>query len=324
MAGLYSAVDEDTALEAVDAAWDAGIRYFDTAPHYGLGLSERRLGRALAARPRDDYVVSTKVGRLLVPNPECGHVRDRAEGFDVAAAEHRVWDFSADGVRRSLESSLGRLGMDRVDAVLIHDPDHHWRQAIEKAYPALDELRHQGVIGAVGAGMNQWQMLADFVQYADLDFVLVAGRYTLLDQSALDVLLRLCADRGVSAVAASVFNSGLLATAEPQPHATFDYAPVPAAMLERAKRIAAVCASHDVSLPQAALAFPLAHPAVVSVLVGMRSASEVTTDVALAASPVPPGLWHDLADAGLLRRDAPTPAVPPAPPAPPALRVVRR
>jgi len=306
---LYREVDEQTAAGAVNAAWRAGVRFFDTAPHYGLGLSERRLGRALAARPRADFVVSTKVGRLLVPRAG-GSGRD-TEGFDVPASYRRQWDFSAEGVRRSLTESLHRLGLDRVDIALLHDPDDHWRQAVEQAYPALHELRATGTVGAIGAGMNQWRMLAELVRHTDLDTVLLAGRYTLLDQSALDVLLPLCVERGVSVIAAGVFNSGLLATATPRSGATYDYAPGPPAMIERARRIAAVCGRHGVTLPQAALWFPAGHPAVASVLVGMRSPAEVAGNLALAARPVPDELWAELVAEGLLRPDAPTPRATP-------------
>jgi D-threo-aldose 1-dehydrogenase len=301
---LYRAVEEETAAGAVSAAWRAGVRFFDTAPHYGLGLSEQRLGRALAARPRDDFVVSTKVGRVLVRTAGGGM---DTEGFEVPAGHRRVWDFSADGVRRSLAASLGRLGLARVDVALLHDPDDHWREALEQAYPALHELRAAGTVGAIGAGMNQWRVLADLVRHTDLDVVLLAGRYTLLDQSALDVLLPLCERHGVSVIAAGVFNSGLLATAAPRQDATYDYAPGPPELIERARRIAAVCGRHGVSLPQAALAFPTGHPAVTSVLVGMRSAAEVAANVDLAATPVPAELWAELISDGLLRPDAPIP-----------------
>jgi D-threo-aldose 1-dehydrogenase len=281
---LFSAVSDEEALAAVDAAWDAGVRYFDTAPHYGLGLSERRLGAALRRRPRAEYVLSTKVGRLLVPH--AGGGRDD-EGFDVPATHRRVWDFSRDGVRRSLEQSLERLGLDSVDVALIHDPEHHWRQAVSEACPALAELRDQGVIKAIGVGMNQWRMPAAFVRETDLDVILLAGRYTLLDQSAAAELLPLCLERGVPVLAAGVFNSGVLAT--------HDHVPAPPELLDRARRIAGVCERHGVTLPQAALAFPLRHPAVAAVVVGMRSAAEVERNRALAANPVPEALWSDLA-----------------------------
>ncbi|MBG0832208.1 aldo/keto reductase [Planomonospora sp. ID67723] len=297
---LFTAVDDDTAQAAVDAAYDAGIRLFDTAPHYGLGLAERRLGAALASRPRDSYTLSTKVGRLLVPSAPGGRApagRD-GEGFDVPADLHRVRDYSRDGVRRSLEESLDRLGLDAVDIVLIHDPDEHWEQAVSEAYPALAELRDQGVVKAIGAGMNQWEMLTRFVRETDLDVVMLAGRHTLLDQSGTRGLLPLCRERGVSVLAAGVFNSGLLATDEPS--GTYDYAPAPGSLLARARSIAAVCERHGVTLPQAALSFPLRHPAVVSVVAGARSAAEVARNAALTARPVPEALWDDLATEGLI------------------------
>ncbi|GLW06206.1 oxidoreductase [Microtetraspora sp. NBRC 13810] len=292
---LFTAVSDEQARAAVDAAWAAGVRLYDTAPHYGLGLSERRLGAALRDRPRDSYVLSTKVGRLLVPDDRGG--RDD-QGFDVPATTRREWDFSAAGVRRSLEESLERLGLDSVDVALLHDPDDHWKQAVEEAYPALAELRDQGVIKAVGVGMNQWRMLSGFVRETGVDVILLAGRYTLLDQSALAELLPLCAERGVSVLAGGVFNSGVLATHEPG--GTFDYAPAPTPIVQRARRIAAVCERHGVTLPQAAMAFPLRHPAVASIVVGTRSAEEVGRNVSLLADPVPAELWPDLAAEGLI------------------------
>jgi D-threo-aldose 1-dehydrogenase len=295
---LYRAVDDAVAWRAVDAAWRAGIRYYDTAPHYGLGLSERRLGAALAGRPRGDFTVSTKVGRVLVPSPKTAHLRDKEAGFDVPADHARWWDFSADGVRRSLESSLIRLGVDRVDLVLIHDPDDHWQQAVGEAYPALHDLRAQGVVGAIGVGMNQWPMLERFVVETDIDAVMVAGRYTLLDQSAAQSLLPRCLERGVSVVAAGVFNSGVLAT--DQPGRTYDYRTVPDALYARAVRIAEVCRHHGVTLPQAAVAFVARHPAVASVVIGACSAEQMSTNADLAATPVPDALWDGLVAEGLL------------------------
>jgi D-threo-aldose 1-dehydrogenase len=191
---LYHAIDDDDATATVNEAWDSGIRYFDTAPHYGLGLSERRLGAALRTRPRHEYVVSTKVGRLLEPVPAGSGARDD-QGFDVPATHRRVWDFSRDGVLRSVEASLQRLGLDRIDVLFLHDPDDHWRQAIDEAYPALAQLRDEGVVTAIGAGMNQAEMLADFVRHTDMDLIMLAGRYTLLEQGALDEFLPSFADR---------------------------------------------------------------------------------------------------------------------------------
>ncbi|AXB47576.1 aldo/keto reductase [Amycolatopsis albispora] len=301
LGNLYTAITDDEAAATVDRAWAEGVRYFDTAPHYGLGLSERRLGAALAGRPRHEFVVSTKVGRLLEPDPAGAGRRDD-QGFDVPAAYRRVWDFSRDGVRRSLEASLSRLGLDRVDVVYVHDPDAHFTAALDEALPALCELRDQGVIGAVGVGMNQAAMPAEFVRRADLDVVLVAGRYTLLDQRALDELLPLCLDRGVPVVAAGVFNGGILAT--PAPGTMYDYAEAPPGLVATAERVAEVCARHGVELPQAAVALPATHPAVATVLLGAQSSAQVSANLARARRPVPPGLWVELIEAGLLRPDA--------------------
>jgi len=294
---LFTAVTDDDARAAVDAAWDGGIRFFDTAPHYGLGLSERRLGAALRDRPRGDYVISTKVGRLLEPAPSTGPGaagRD-AEGFDVLSGLVRRFDFSADGVRRSLAASLGRLGLDRVDIALIHDPDAHGKQALREAYPALEGLRAEGVVGAIGVGMNQTEMLTRFVRETDIDVVLVAGRYTLLDQSAADTLLPAAVERGVSVIAGGVFNSGVLAA--PAPDATFDYATAPGSLISRALRLQEICAESGVPLRAAAARFPLAHPAVASVLIGARSAAEVTDAITLRGLDIPAELWEFLATA---------------------------
>ncbi|RKS09705.1 D-threo-aldose 1-dehydrogenase [Nocardiopsis sp. Huas11] len=297
LGNLSEAVDEDTAAGAVRAAWEAGLRLFDTAPHYGLGLSERRLGRVLADLPREGYTLSTKVGRILEPTPERARERDD-QGFDVPAAHTRRWDFSADGVRRSLEGSLERLGLDRVDLLLIHDPDDHGRQALEEAYPALHELRSQGVVGAIGAGMNQAAMLERFATETDVDALLLAGRHTLIEQA--DSLLAACLERGVSVLAGGVFNSGLLAHDHPPPEATYDYRRAPAGVRERALRIAATARRHGVSLPQAAIAFTASHPAVASVVLGMRTAEQVRRNAALAARAVPAALWSELVEEGLL------------------------
>ncbi|WP_244943305.1 aldo/keto reductase, partial [Streptomyces inhibens] len=228
LAGLYTPVSEETAAATVEAAWDVGIRCYDTAPHYGLGLSERRLGEALRTKPRDSYTLSTKVGRLLEPHTGGGD--DLAHGFAVAATHRRVWDFSADGVRRSLEDSLTRLGLDRIDIALLHDPDDHEEQAFREAYPALERLRAEGVVRAIGAGMNEAAMLTRFVTDTDVDAVLCAGRYTLLEQPALDQLLPAAAARGKSVIIGGVFNSGLLA--DPKPGATYNYAKAPGELLD--------------------------------------------------------------------------------------------
>lgn len=272
-------VTDAQAAEAVDAAWAVGIRSFDTAPFYGLGGSERRLGAALRERPRAEYVVSTKVGRLLTGDPETGW----------------QWDFSRDGIRRSLDASLTRLGLDAVDVALVHDPDEHCREALDSAFPALHELRGQGVIRAIGAGMNQSAMLERFARECDLDCVLVAGRYTLLDRDAETTLLPTCLDRGISVLAAGVLNSGVLA--EPDAAAaTYDYRPVTSDVRRQARALATAAAAHGVPLVAAALQFPLHHPAVASVLVGCRSADEVEENARLFRQPVPKNLWPSLLD----------------------------
>ncbi|NGO69200.1 aldo/keto reductase [Streptomyces sp. SB3404] len=312
LGNLYAPVSEEQARGAVDAAWDAGIRYFDTAPHYGLGLSERRLGAALRDRPRAAYTLSTKVGRLLVPGGPGG--RDAAGGFAVPADRRRVWDFSADGVRRSLAESLERLGLDRVDVVYLHDPDDHTRQALREGYPALERLRAEGAVGAIGVGMNQPGTPARFLRETDIDAVLLAGRYTLLDDGGARELLPQAAARGRAVVIGGVFNSGLLA--DPRPGAAFDYRPAPDAVLARALRLKEVTARHGVPLRAAALRFPLAHPAVACVLAGGRSAAEVRDARAMLDTPVPAALWEDLRAEGLLAWHLPTPEGAPGPDCP--------
>ncbi len=303
---LYRAIDDDGARRAVDAAWDVGVRYFDTAPHYGLGLSERRLGAALRGRPRGDFVLSTKVGRLLEPWPEGGSDLEIG-GYDVPATVRRVWDFSAEGVQRSLEQSLERLGMDRADIVYLHDPDDHWAEAVGQAFPALADLRAQGVIGRIGVGMNQSQMPARFVREVDVDVVMLAGRYTLLEQPALEDLLPLAAERNVPVVAVGMFNSGLLSRHVVPDDAKYNYAPAPAELVDRARRLAAVCARFGTSLPRAAIHFPFGHPAVTTVAVGARTAEQISAAAAWLADPVPAELWDALVTEGLLGADIPVP-----------------
>jgi D-threo-aldose 1-dehydrogenase len=291
---LYQvATEEEESTAAVNAAWDDGIRYFDTAPHYGLGLSERRLGRALAGRPRDEYLVSTKVGRALVPTPENADQMDE-HGFRVPATHRREWDFSRDGILRSLEQSLERLGLDRVDIVYLHDPDDHWDQASAEGIPALIELRDQGVIRAIGAGMNQSAMLTEFVRRCDIDIVMLAGRYTLLDRSAAADLLPLAEERGVAVVAAAVYNSGLLSRAEVPDDTTFNYLPAPAELVAKARAVAEVCRAHGVTLPDAAVQFALRQPSVVSVVLGTRTAEQAHQGVERYDVDIPEALWADI------------------------------
>jgi D-threo-aldose 1-dehydrogenase len=309
LGNLYHATTDAQGLAAVDGAWHAGVRYFDTAPHYGLGLSERRLGRALARRPRDDFVLSTKVGRLLVDDPSGAGRRDD-EGFDVPATARRVWDFSGDGVLRSIEDSLKRLGTDRVDIVFLHDPDDHWEEAMREGLPALAQLRSEGVVTAIGAGMNQSAMLTRFVREADMDVVMVAGRYTLLEHGALRDLLPAAVEHGVAVIAAGVLGTGLLADARPTAEAKYNYTDAPAHMLDKAQRIAAACARHDTTLPAAALQFPLAHPSIASVVIGVQDGEQMRDNEASFRREVPRALWDELRAEGILPAEAPVPGDP--------------
>ncbi len=290
---IWRARSDEEVAAGLAAAWDRGIRYFDTAPHYGLGLSERRVGTALQNRPRDEYVLSTKVGRLLEPNPAPTGSDLAVGGFDVPDDLHRVRDYSADGVRRSLEASLERLGADRVDIVLVHDPDDYVDQALTEAIPALVALREQGVIGAVGVGMNQWQAPLRAVNETDVDVVMIAGRWTLADRSAQPLVDR-CAERGVAVLAAAPFNSGLLARPRPAEDATFNYEQAPRQMLERARALADVCDSAGTSLPHAAMQFPLRHPAVTSVVVGLSSGPQVDAAIERLQTPIDDEVWTRL------------------------------
>ncbi len=313
--GLFRAVSDAEAARVIDHAWQIGIRYFDSAPLYGYGNAERRLGASLRGRSRDDFVVSTKVGRLLVPvdevAPGADIDRQSRDGVDDAhyagtPAVRVVFDYSADGVMGSVEDSLGRLGLDRVDILYIHDPDDHWEDAIRGAYPALDRLRAEGVVRAIGAGMNQAEMLARFAREGDFDVFLVAGRYTLLDQAALADLLPLCVEKGISVVVGGVMNSGILA--DPRPGAMFNYAPAPPELVERAQRLRAVCERYGVALRAAAIQFPLAHPAVAALAAGVRTSEHLDDYPRLMATPIPDDLWAELRAEGLIQPGSPVPA----------------
>lgn len=296
---LFREVSDNDAQGALEAAWDSGVRYFDTAPHYGLGLSERRHGEFLSNKARSGYVLSTKVGRLIRTNPNFDGGLDD-QGFAVSARNHRVLDYSRDGTLASLEESLERLGVDAVDIVYVHDPDEYERDALEGAFPALEDLRRQGVIRSYGAGMNQSAMLARFVEHTDLDVVMCAGRFSLLDQSAAHDLLPLAKARGVSVVAAGVFNSGILATDSPQATAHYDYAPASSELIDRARAFAGACAEMGYSLPQVAAQFPLLHPSVHSVCLGARNATQAARNADLFESQVPREVYVHLVDQGLL------------------------
>jgi len=304
--GMYTEVGDRDAEETVAAAWDAGLRYFDAAPQYGRGNGETRLGRGLARYRRDDYVLSSKVGRLLRADadPHPDDFDSTGQPYDAGAPDvATVYDYSRDGVLRSIEESLIRLGTDRLDVALVHDPDDYVDDALATAFPTLIELRDQKVVSAIGAGMNQTAALERFARESDPDLFLLAGRYTLLEQTALQSFLPLCTERGIAVVAGGVFNSGLLAN--PGPQARYDYDPAPADVVARAHRLFEVCRRHDVPLKAAALQFPLAHPAVVAVLTGARSRAEIVENVELFDRSIPDELWRDLISEGLLDESAP-------------------
>jgi len=303
-AATISRVGEAQAAATLDAAWKAGIRYFDTAPWYGRGLSELRVGRLLREQPRSEFVVSTKVGRILRAN------RAGSGPFEV------VFDYSANGIQRAFEDSLQRLGLSRVDTLIVHDldfgyhaPQARWDammgQLLTSGWRALDDLRAAGTIGAIGVGINPRGMIPRFLELFDPDFFVLAGRYTLMEQDVLDDELPACVERGVSIVVGAPFNSGLLAIGA---GGTYDYATPSPERVDKVRRIATICARYDVPLPAAALQFLLAHPAVASVIPGPATPEEARSNVEAVAHPIPDGLWSDLRDARLLRSDAPVPS----------------
>lgn len=302
LGGMFGPIDDEQATAIIQHAYERGVRLFDTAPLYGYGIAERRLGHGLAGLPDDKAVVSTKVGRLLEPVEQ----PDRSFFQDALAFDVRL-DYSDEGARRSLEASLERLGRERVELLLIHDPDASsvFEQALEGAYPALVELREQGTVQAIGAGMNYVEPLLRFARSCELDCFLLAGRYTLLDQGALAELLPLCVERSISIIVGGVYNSGILA--DPRPGATFDYAPASPELVKRAQRLRAICARHGVPLRAAALQFPLAHPAVATVLLGVRSLAQLDENLGLLELPIPGELWQELKSEGLLPAEAPVP-----------------
>jgi len=301
LGGLYEAVSDTVAEATVRAALDHGLGLVDTAPLYGYGLAEQRVGRVLAERERGSFVLATKVGRLL----RNVALTEPLHPFVGAPDVSPVFDFSYDGVMRSLEESLERLSVDRVDILHIHDPDEHHDEALEGAYRALDRLRAEGTIGAVGAGMNQSAMLARFAREADFDCFLLAGRYTLLDQDALTELLPMCTQRNIAIIAGGVYNSGLLA--DPRPDAPYDYRQAPAPLLEQALQLRAVCDRHGVPLKAAAIQFPLGHPAVAGIVIGARAPDELVESIAMFRYPIPADLWGELRSEGLLGAEVPTP-----------------
>lgn len=298
---LFRALSDDDAWAVLDAAWESGIRYYDTAPHYGLGLSERRLGAFLQTKPRDEYVLSTKAGRLLRPNPAFDGGLDTANAFHVPDDLERVWDFSADGIRASLDESRERLGIERIDLLYLHDPERHDLDlALAEAFPALEQLRAEGEVAAIGIGSMVSDALAAAVRSADLDLIMVAGRYTLLEQPAAVEVLPACRERATGIVAASVFNSGLLASNEPRRDGRYEYGQLPDELWERLVRIAAVCSDHGVPLPAAAVQFPLQASGVRSVVVGGSRPEQLRQNAEYAALPIPEELWENLAAEGLI------------------------
>jgi aryl-alcohol dehydrogenase-like predicted oxidoreductase len=306
LGGMFEPVDDAAATATIDRAWELGVRLFDSAPVYGYGRSETRAGTALRPRPRSAYVLCTKVGRLIEP----GGTDTQAIWADPPSGVGPRLDYSRRAVVRSLENSLARLGLDRVDVLHIHDPDLDYATALSEAYPALADLRAAGVISAVSLGVNHADVAARFLRDAPApgpDCVLLAGRYTLLDQTGLDDLLPLCADRGVTVMAAGVFQAGLLA--EPRAGAAYGYDSVPAVVLDRVHAVRAACARFHVPPLAAAIQFPFGHPAVSSVVVGARTPHEVAHNAAMLANPIPAALWTHLKDTGLLPADVPTPVL---------------
>jgi len=315
LGNLYRPMTEKEARATLDAAWSAGCRYYDTAPLYGLGLSETRLNGFLRAKPRDSFLISTKIGRLLqLCKPS---ERSRQGAFFETPSRREVFDYSYDGVMRSLEYSLERLGLDHIDIVYAHDvdvfthgskeaSDARIREFMDGGYKALVKLRDEGAIKAIGAGINEWEVAEHLARNGDFDVFLLAGRYTLLEQEALTSFLPYCVEKKIGVVIGGPFNSGILATG-PKPGAFYNYALAPKDILERVKRIETICKKHGVKLAEAALRFPLSHPAILSVIPGGQKPSEVLRNADMLSVKIPTALWRELKAEHLLRADAPTP-----------------
>lgn len=313
LGNLYKAISDDDAYQVVEAAWDSGSRYFDTAPLYGLGLAETRMGRFLKTKNRDDYVFSTKVGRYLqVCEPE---ERTAIGKFFETPTRRQVYDYSYDGVMRSIEASFERTGLDRFDILYVHDLDIYTHGSQEAAYAYIDEfmksgyyavlsLRDQGVIKAFGGGINEWQICERLAERGDFDLFLLAGRYTLLEQEALASFLPLCQKRGIGITLGGPYNSGILARG-PSETAQYNYSNAPKEVIDKVRKINDVCESHGVKMIEAALNFPLLHPSVVSVIPGGQSVGEVNSNRAILDKSIPAALWADLKAQGLMREDAP-------------------
>ena len=279
-------LDSKTAQDTLEYAFEQGIRYFDTAPLYGSGLSEIHNGGFLSTLPRNDFVLSSKVGRLIIP------------GQDIP------FNYTKEGILRSIDESLTRLNLDSLDIVLIHDPDNHYSSALNEAFPTLAKLREQGVIKAIGAGMNQWEMLRQFAKDADFDCFLVAGRYTLLDHSALHELMPLCLEKDISLILGGPYNSGILAS-DLNTKSTYFYDPSPFEVIEKAKKIKQVCDRHHVPLKAAAIQFGLMHQSVASTIPGPRSPKEIEDNIVMASIKIEPDLWRELKQEKLIHQDCP-------------------
>lgn len=313
LGNLYHPISDYDATELLNNAWEAGFRYYDTAPHYGQGLSERRMGDLLRPRSNEPYVLSSKVGRLLKP---AGYVKER-HGFHSPMPFDITYDYSYDGVMRSYEDSLQRLGLDRIDILYMHDigrmthgdvNDHHFPISMKGGYKAMEELRRQGLIKAIGLGVNEYQVCEAALDYGDWDCFLLAGRYTLLEQESLNTFLPKCQQRNCSIIIGGAYNSGILATgtkAEETPY--YDYAPAPQSIIDKVSKLEVLCQQYQLPLPAVALQFPLAHPAVASVIPGMGSTHRVAQTIALFNTSIPTEFWTALRSSGLVHDDTPLP-----------------
>ena len=314
LGNLYRAISDDEAHAVLERAWEAGVRYYDTAPLYGFGLAETRLNRFLRDKPREDYVLSTKVGRLLHPCPPEART-GIGKWFDVPS-RREIYDYSYDGVMRSIEASMERLGVDRVDMLFVHDidvPNHGSREAVlakcdqlmAGGYHALERLRSEGTIKAFGAGVNEWEVCQHLAERGDFDLFLLAGRYTLLEQEALNSFLPLAQSRGIGIITGGPYNSGILATG-PVKGAYYNYDEAPTEILEKVRQIESLCKDHGVRLVDAAFQFPLLHPTTLSVIPGGQGQGEMESNIEAARAKIPPALWADLKSAGLMQQGAPT------------------
>ncbi len=306
LGGLYGDIPDEQAHAVVHRALDLGLNLFDTAPLYGSGKSEIRLGEALKGIDRDRFVLCTKVGRVLEPVTDQDEDRGQ-EIFDQPSPFKPVFDYSYDGVMRSFEESLQRLQTDRIDVLHIHDPDDHYEEAVAGAYPAIAKLREQGAIAGVSAGMNQWEMLADFARVGEFDCFLLAGRYSLLEQGALDELFPLCQEKNIGILAGGTYNSGILAKGAAQ-GAKYNYGDAPPKIIERAKRLEEVSNRHHVDIKAAASQFALAHPVVTAIIPGTRQPDRVTENFDLLKVSIPADYWAELRHEKLIHAEAPVPA----------------